>query len=888
MVKTKLETNNDGKEVKKSRPSSQILGISRSISACQRCRVKKVRCDQNFPKCLKCEKAGVECIGLDPATGREVPRSYVIHLEDRIAVLEGKLKENGIDPDTVRETTNSLPLTSSTSMESSTSMSLNTPINGNSLSGISEADNEGDSEKEQTELLNEVKFNSINSKNNRSISTGQSISFGKLMSTAVKFQSKKSNMTTPEIGATPNHIKEDIPLALLPPKKTAQQFLRIFFAQTNAQLPILHREEFLKNCFLPIYGKLDANVSLASNYTAINHSIFQNDDYYNNEQLTWFYQYKVKFNESLTTLKANNQPIDAIKISNGITPPKKFHKALYFLNIIFAIASSVHHLQYPMTISDSFKLSAIKYVDQVYASSDQLESLQGILLLALYSIMRPAVPGCWYVVGSALRLCIDLGLHNESINERSSFDSFTIDKRRRLFWCTYSLDRQICFYLSRPVGIPDESITTPFPSELDDALIIPNDNNQDYSKNNSGMSSYKSISISFFKMRKIQSEVQKHLFESYELPRRFTNLQDWKNAISKHLKSWKNSGPKTKRKMNCDFNLDFFHLNYHHTVLVLHGLSPKNYKLSIEDFFQVSESSKELINIYTSLLSSKSINYTWAAILNLFMAGTSYLYTIYNSEQVRQVNGLFEVKKITQECINVMNSLIDRCDAAANCKNTFETLSAAVVKLKYNETVQGNIRMPSSNQINKLPPGQLSNLHHLVDNLNDNIKNGEQSAINPDRLDDSERISIKIEKDLNPFSAPSGSLDNLDMDKLDPATFEWTNKNDEFYQGELDHFFNELEKSPSNQSRRNSFSETDFINYEQNVWINSGIINTPYSYDSNDSTTSSPVINMNMNMNMKERSEPSKDGRKVYELIHQVPVDSIWDQFFTTHSNFET
>lgn len=83
--------------------------------------------------------------------------------------------------------------------------------------------------------------------------------------------------------------------------------------------------------------------------------------------------------------------------------------------------------------------------------------------------------------------------------------------------------------------------------------------------------------------------------------------------------------------MNCNFNPIFFHLNYHHTLLYIHGLGPRNYNLTMDDIRQVSISSKEVINCYTQLYLTKSINYTWAAVHNLFMAGTSYLYSLYNS-----------------------------------------------------------------------------------------------------------------------------------------------------------------------------------------------------------------------------------------------------------------
>jgi len=46
----------------------------RNVSACNRCRLRKNRCDQNLPSCASCEKAAVKCVGYDPITKREIPR----------------------------------------------------------------------------------------------------------------------------------------------------------------------------------------------------------------------------------------------------------------------------------------------------------------------------------------------------------------------------------------------------------------------------------------------------------------------------------------------------------------------------------------------------------------------------------------------------------------------------------------------------------------------------------------------------------------------------------------------------------------------------------------------------------------------------------------------
>lgn len=68
----------------------------RNVSACNRCRVRKNRCDQNLPACSPCDKVGVKCTGFDPITKREIPRTYVYYLESRVNYLEGLLTDHGI------------------------------------------------------------------------------------------------------------------------------------------------------------------------------------------------------------------------------------------------------------------------------------------------------------------------------------------------------------------------------------------------------------------------------------------------------------------------------------------------------------------------------------------------------------------------------------------------------------------------------------------------------------------------------------------------------------------------------------------------------------------------------------------------------------------------
>ncbi|CCE73097.1 Piso0_000116 [Millerozyma farinosa CBS 7064] len=875
--KRRSEDSDEG-DSKKGRPSSKILGITRSISACQRCRIKKIRCDQNFPKCSKCDKARVECIGLDPATGREVSRSYIVYLEDRVSSLEQTLASHGIGIDGLAPA--QPPLDQEAAVAGQVSASTHVPWSGEAKQPDSSPD--------------------------RGRPSGSGLSFSRILSTALKVNehSKIPTARKDPLTAGAQRGERTLP-AILPPKATAMSFIKIFFSQANAQLPVLHREEFLINYFIPVYGNFDSSISLASNYTAINPSAIEISSNMKEED-TWIYRYKSQFQRLLSAKKGSSA--NPAEISEEIVTPPEFYKPLYFLYMVFAVSSSVHHLQYHPNISESFRVAAAKYADSVFSASDQLQALQATLLLALYSMMRPTVPGIWYVIGSALRMSVDMGLHNESSSrDLDSLDSYTKDKRRRLFWCTYSLDRQICFYLGRPVGIPDESIATPFPSELDDALIIPHDNaNADYSRNISGMPTYKVVSISFFRIRQIQSEVRTVLYENSELPRRFASLQDWRQDVISRLQVWKSQAPKTQRKMNCDFNLEFVNLNYSHTLLMIHGLSPKHYRLSPDDFVQVSIASKEIVYCYNQLCLNRCINYTWAAVHNLFMAGSCFLYAIYSSKEACEQNSFEEVKKITEGLINVLASLRDKAEAAVSCCQTFEVLSAVVIKLRYNRTVRAySSNIPSHQQIaNNQPVGYVnSNLQHLVDNLKEQATSSEsemfsapQAPANPVIIPGGESreetTGVGEQHQNSGLDVDAQGQRDLNNDATSPRTFEWISNNPTkvenesaspgFAQNDLNLFFNTLEnvspasaKSPVNS--HTGYNLQHNLASPQSNLVQNQIIMQGDGYRENASSSQaageSPLSDDRM-------GSSNKDGKRTLEMINKLTTDPIWDQFF--------
>lgn len=848
---------------KVTKPSS-VIGVTRSISACLRCRTRKTRCDQKFPSCTSCLKAEVECVGIDAATGREIPRSYVSHLEDRIAQLEMQLKKDGKGGlDSGTEYTEDTGLGSileraaaseptangqaGSAFKQEQDVSGNTPSTSRPLTtGKKKGSGAVDS------LMSQVKSVSVDAASvppSSFLGSSSGLSFARLLFTAVKF---KPNSAVSDPLPAPKHIEP----ASLPPKAEAEQLLSVYFSLANPQMPVLHREQFLVRYFQPVYDILSPGVSLASDYTTI------------------------------------GVPVGTSASSDPVVPQATKSPALYFLNIVFGIATAAMHQKNPTHTSEAYHSAAMKHVDSVFASPNRLEALQGILLLALYSVMRPAVPGVWYVLGSATRLCVDLGLHTEAgikswyKNNRSGvtlpghmnipeYDAATLDMRRRLFWCTYALDRQVCVYLGRPFGIPEHSVKVPFPSELDDALIVdssfgdPNLDIVDYSLEKSTSSSYKTIALAFFKIRKLQAEIQSILYECASLPRQYSTLDEWRETQAERLEQWHHECPKSTKKMNCTFNLRFIELNYHQTRVLLYGLAPAYTVPPTPLCYRViAESGAKVIQNYADLNNQTNINYTWVVVHNLFTAGTSYLYALYHSPEVRASTSVEEISKHAKACSRVLTSMIDQCAAATSCRDTFELLTAAILKLYYHEQAGIVMQLPDGRHVNK--EVLISNLPSLK-----GLKAGEGMHPHVGNLmtmlpEEETDTSASTPTTTRPTTAAPSEVSS----SLAPPPF--VDEEGRNSWGDLDLFFQEAAQmdgvSPNGTS--------------------DGVTGNGHAPGGNEMLFDDflPSVNYDMlsqqqqqQVNQQQHDDfgrPKNDGQRIYDIINEVPMAAIWDQFF--------
>jgi hypothetical protein len=636
--------------------------------------------------------------------------SYVFYLETRVGYLEGLLQQNNISfaPAEVLEHSSKPgvdPAAAQTPSDDGRSV-----FNGDSALVRKQAQDDASWNKRQdeSEKLNKLVSNigSVSvqgASDSRYLGSTSGISFARVVFAAVKSSVSGTN-SSDKSGVRPSrppgsaktavqggtsmrdsffglHTKPTIKQAPFPDYDVGKRLVDFYFEHANPQIPILHRGEFMK-MFEAAYETGEKRVRtprelyMLNIVFAIGAGIFLGDTG-NREKV----DKRAEGGAATSSSSSSSKRTNAGKQSQ----PEEYH------------ASAIVHLE--------SCLSSASSVDRADGFGGGLEELQAVLLLAGFALLRPVAPGLWYIIGVAVRLAVDLGLHYEDGNDievpmsdlprdKKETDEDTArlqrertirergrreyirDYRRRLWWCTYSLDRLVSTCVGRPFGITDQVVTTEFPSLLEDQYITP------AGLQDPGVPgpSYKHVAYHYIRLRLLQSEIlqvlqhqqalharmgganQRNPYMHTQLPSpfmsKFDSFRSWRIDIDKRLWEWKTSAP-TKRQTGVAFSTEFLELNYWQCVIMLYRQSlsvpplfegefstseevesPSIHNVELREdeervFLKVAEAGQRVLRLYRQLHRVRLVNYTFLATHHLFMAGISFLYAIWHSPVVR-------------------------------------------------------------------------------------------------------------------------------------------------------------------------------------------------------------------------------------------------------------
>jgi hypothetical protein len=553
--------------------------------------------------------------------------SYVFYLETRVGYLEKLLQDNGIPFAAAEVLDHSSrpgadPNTVQTPSDDGVPFNGNTAITSNKQSPQEVAWNKKQDESDKlNKLVSNIGSVSVQgASDSRYLGSTSGISFARVVFAAVK--SSVSGGNSDRSGVRPSkapntakptgtsmrdsffglHTKPTIKQAPFPDIDVGRRLVEFYFEHANPQIPILHRGEFMK-MFEQAYAEGDARVRtprelyMLNIVFAIGSGIFLGDS---------------GDKEKEEKGEKGRQPRRTA--AGRQHQPEEYH------------ASAIVHLEACLSSSNS--------PDRPDGFGGGLEELQAVLLLAGFALLRPVAPGLWYIVGVAVRLAVDLGLHYEDgkdidvgldevglksedndrvrmLQERIARErgrrEWVRDFRRRLWWCTYSFDRLVSTCVGRPFGITDQVVTTEFPSLLDDKYITPTGFLDP--PGGAAEPTYKHAAYHYFRLRLLQSEILQVLqYQQAQIARagganqwnpymhtslpspflsKFDSFRSWRIDIDKRLWEWKTSAP-TKRETGVAFSVEFLELNYWQCVIMLYRQS-----LSVPPLFEGEYSTSE-------------------------------------------------------------------------------------------------------------------------------------------------------------------------------------------------------------------------------------------------------------------------------------------------------
>ena len=371
--------------------------------------------------------------------------------------------------------------------------------------------------------------------------------------------------------------------APFPDRELGEKLATLYFEHANPQMPILHRDDFMalldRNYSIPEKDRSPRSLYILNIIFAIGAGIIYQEKSPEGD--------KKDKREGSPSQSSSKRP----RLSNYQSQPEEYH------------ASAIIHLESFLDNSSS-------------GEGGGLEELQAVLLLASFALLRPVAPGLWYIVGVAMRLAVDLGLHyedNASLDYPEGIDraptmgenksklridtrergrrEWVRDLRRRLWWCVYSFDRLVGCCVGRPFGISDQAISTRFPSIVEDryitkaGIVTPPE----------GATSYKHAGFHYFKLRLLQSEIQDVLqYQQARFAKQRTvpypgqpitrselcspylqgydSFRSWRKDVHRRLAEWQRSAP-TRQDTGVRFPVELLELNYWQAVIMLYQQS---------------------------------------------------------------------------------------------------------------------------------------------------------------------------------------------------------------------------------------------------------------------------------------------------------------------------
>ncbi|KAL2398516.1 hypothetical protein ABEF93_000761 [Exophiala dermatitidis] len=410
----------------------KVAGCQRASLACARCRAKKIKCDKGNP-CSQCVAAYAKCTSSSVDGIHDVPRSITQFLMEDIRRIETKLQDSTRGPERCR----------------TSGHGAQGPFffrDGDSTSHDTYGDSSNakvlESDLFQTRT-HDMQFTSSRSADAARFQARQCPSLRKMISSMTPDRSAACQIPRNTMGLTSS---------------------RVFASSANAT-----RNDSNEGATAKASGTTQGFISVR-NLAAIPPRIVR----------TLIQVFVEKVHSLLPmvhepTLWRQVDRVLGMVHDQGVPSVAPDYDFL-IVHIVLAISASLGsassgHGQQRMAFSESLFQDGARHLDDPAVFPSEMSELQTILLILHYGTINPRCASVWMLSGSAMRMCLKLGLHREPDDGTPTLDDLSMDMRRRLFWLSYCFDRHVCAALQYPISLSDAAISTGQFSVLDDKCI---------------------------------------------------------------------------------------------------------------------------------------------------------------------------------------------------------------------------------------------------------------------------------------------------------------------------------------------------------------------------------------------------------------------------------
>ncbi|KAK4161527.1 fungal-specific transcription factor domain-containing protein [Cladorrhinum sp. PSN259] len=340
------------------------------------------------------------------------------------------------------------------------------------------------------------------------------------------------------------------------------------------------------------------------------------------------------------------QDVDAVFL--GDRDPYK----LFVLNMVLAIGLQKYGRDYP-GLAQSYFLSAMELFEDVIRPKD-LKTLQCLILITEYSLLTPIRTAVYYVMGLATRICHQLGLGDERTIGLGVEDAQTLDMRRRLSWIVTTQELGLAHVMGRPNGFAkcNDFMNVKFFETVADSHITPEATPESLRK--APPSENKLVAIHFCKMRLLQAEIRRVLYER-KRDEPTHDRHPWFSEMEQKLRKWLDDCP--AQPTWCK---PWFTGRYMTMVIFLYRPSFQVPKPSSEAAIKCYDGAEYIINASSKQVEKqveiKAVDLTWIFLLTIYTALNSLLWSV-SYPEVRAKHDRAEVEQLVETALDTITDI---------------------------------------------------------------------------------------------------------------------------------------------------------------------------------------------------------------------------------------